>query len=129
MRMSRNLWISSGNSARSACSSKKSRKIILVGELRYLCSQLVRLVVGGREQWVNLEEIWAAGAMLDSEAAVDAGVSAEISTGDVRYPGRVIAAEPYEYGWRVEMAFSPGNRWSIERWRPEHAFDPETLRG
>jgi hypothetical protein len=99
-----------------------------MGELRYLCSHLVRLAAGGNERWVNLEEIWDSGAVLDSEDPVEIGASAEISTGDVRFSGRVIAVERYECGWRVEMVFSPATRWSIERWKPEHALDPAALR-
>jgi len=99
---------------------------------RYLCSQLVRLWISGAsdggEQWANLEEIWNSGAVLECEEAVDTGAMARMSSEEVSFEGRVTAVEQHEFGWRVELAFSPPALWSIEQWRPEHALDPNTLR-
>ena len=95
---------------------------------RYLCSQLVRLAVPDLpEQWVTLEEIWNDGAVLDCETEVGLGVSATISADEVSFTGRITAVERYEFGWRAEITFSPLTRWTIERWRPEHAIDPNRL--
>jgi len=94
---------------------------------RYLCSELVRLVTDGRGQWVNLEEIWAEGAVLACEEEVGPGAPARISTDEVSFEGAVTAVERDEFGWRVEIAFSADTPWSIERWRPEHALDPDSL--
>jgi hypothetical protein len=112
---------------------------------RFLCSQLVRLVVCdpratdtdclraqqqpcAAEQWVNLEEIWGSGAVLECEEEVGNGALVKISADDVSFSGRVTAVERHEFGWQVEMAFSPLTPWTIEQWRPEHALDPATLK-
>jgi hypothetical protein len=95
---------------------------------RYLCSQLVRLAIPGLpEQWVNLEEIWDDGAMLDSETEIVPGSSATISADEVSFAGRITAVERYECGWQAEITFSPTTRWMIGKWRPDHAIDPKTL--
>lgn len=95
---------------------------------RYLCSQLVRLAVPGLpEQWVNLEEIWDDGAILECETSVEPGMDATISTDDVLFTGHIAAVEKQESGWEVEISFSPLTRWTIEKWRPDHALDPKTL--
>ncbi len=95
---------------------------------RYLCSQLVRLAVPDEpEQWVNLEEIWDDGAILECEAEVAPGVSAMILTDAVLFAGRITAVEKQESGWEIEITFSPSTRWSMEKWRPDHAIDPKTL--
>jgi len=114
---------------------------------RYLCSQLVRLVItqpraadtsglrapvtdprapvaDDREQWANLEEIWGGGAVLECEDDVAAGAQAKISADDVSFSGRVTAVDRHEFGWRVEIAFSPLTPWTIGCWRPEHLLDP-----
>ena len=93
-----------------------------------MCSQLVRLAVPDvPEQWVTLEEIWDDGAMLECEAEVALGVSALISADDVSFTGRITAVERHEFGWKAEVTFSPMTRWTMEKWRPEHAIDPKTL--
>jgi hypothetical protein len=95
---------------------------------RYLCSQLVRLAVPDLpEQWVTLEEIWEDGAMLESETEVASGVAAMISTDEVSFTGRITAVDRHEFGWQVEITFSPMTRWTMEKWRPDHAIDPKTL--
>ena len=95
---------------------------------RYLCSQLVRLAVPDLpEQWVTLEEIWDDGAMLECETEIVLGVSALISADDVSFTGRITAVERHEFGWQAEITFSPATRWTMEKWRPDHALDPKTL--
>ena len=99
---------------------------------RYLCSHLVRLLVFGpraTEQWANLEEIWCSGAVLECEEKIAGGTLVKISAGDVSFSGCVTAVEGHEFGWQVEITFSPLTPWTIERWRPEHALDPATLKG
>jgi hypothetical protein len=101
---------------------------------RYLCSQLVRLFIfdpratDDREQWVNLEEICCDGAVLECENEIRCGVLARISCDDASFEGHVTAVEREEFGWRVELVFSALTPWSIEQWRPDHAFDPDTLK-
>lgn len=107
----------------------RSRKMAVMAAPRYLCSQLVRLIAGDREQWVTLEEIWRNGAVLECEEAVPAGVSAGITAPGVVFSGHVAAVEPHEFGWRVEFEFSPLTLWSPDLWLPEHALDPGRLGG
>lgn len=95
---------------------------------RYLCSQLVRLVIGDREHWVNLEEIWGNGAVLGCEEEVANGALVRILSDDLSFEGRVTGVEHEETGWRAEVAFSAQTPWSIEQWRPEHALDPTSLK-
>jgi len=95
---------------------------------RYLCSQLVRLALPDLpEQWVTLEEIWDDGAMLECEAEVELRASATISADEVSFTGRITAVDRHEFGWRVEITFSPSTPWTVEKWLPEHAIDPKTL--
>jgi len=108
--------------------ARNSRNMAVVATPRYLCSQLVRLRVRDQpECWVNLEEIWDTGALLDCEAAVQEGAPARIASDDVAFSGVVTAVEPHEFGWRVELVFAPGVRWTPEQWIPEHALDPGSL--
>jgi hypothetical protein len=100
----------------------------LMSSARYLCSQLVRLALPDLpEQWVTLEEIWDDGAILDSETEIVLGSSAMISADEVSFTGRITAVERYEFGWQAEITFSPLTRWTVEKWRPDHAIDPKTL--
>ena len=94
---------------------------------RYLCSHLVRLSADDCDQWVNLEEIWADGAVLECEEEVAAGALVQISSDDQLFVGRVAGVERDEFGWQVEVAFSPLTPWSIDKWAPEHAVDPAKL--
>ena len=94
---------------------------------RYLCSHLVRLVTDDREQWVNLEEIWAAGAVLGCEEEVEEGTLVLILSDDQSFEAQVTAVKLDEPGWRLEVAFSPLTPWTAEKWLPEHAFDPAKL--
>lgn len=94
---------------------------------RYLCSHLVRLVAEGREQWVNLEEIWESGAVLECEEPVDNGLQVEILAGETSFEGHATEVEQHEFGWRLTMTFSPLTPWKIELWRPEHTLNAEEL--
>src|SRR5436305_4172685 len=94
---------------------------------RYLCSQLVRLLVDGRAQWANLEEIWSGGAMLECEEPVATGAAARLFSESAALDGHVVKVNSDEFGWHVEMAFAEATPWSPELWRPEHLLDPGTL--
>ena len=87
---------------------------------RYLCSELVALKVGSTTSTVNLEEIWPEGAVLEAESAVEDGAHVEIRSGDVLLAGRVAGVELHEFGWRVEVVFSPLTRWDPEKFKPQH---------
>jgi len=94
---------------------------------RYLCSHLVRLRADDREQWVNLEEIWSDGAVLECEEKVAENALVRISSEDQLFVGTVTGVKQNEIGWTVEVALSPQTPWSIEKWLPEHALDPAKL--
>jgi hypothetical protein len=72
---------------------------------------------------VNLEEIWRDGAILESEEAVEDGVAGEMQCGDVLFAARVIEVERHEFGWRVEVEFSPFTPWNKERFQPKHMLE------
>jgi hypothetical protein len=90
---------------------------------RYLCSHLVTLSWSGGERVVNLEEIWETGAVLECDEPVSAGVLAEIRCGNTFFAGRTTLSEAHDFGWRVEMEFSPMTPWSRERFLPDHLLD------
>ena len=97
---------------------------------RYLCSHLVTLswkdgASGVTQSIVNIEEIWAEGAVLESEAVAPVGSSAEIRCGKTFFAGKITRADVHEFGVRIEIEFSPLTPWSVERFRPEHLLDLE----
>ncbi len=95
---------------------------------RYLCSQLATLTIDGHAQWVNIEEIWETGVILESEAGVTAGRQASLSVESASFQGHLNDVQQEEFGWRVEMEFSSETPWSPEQWRPDHLLDPAVLR-
>jgi hypothetical protein len=90
---------------------------------RYLCSELVVLKMNSADSIVNLEEIWRDGAAFESEDPVLDGVEIELRCGPAFFVGKVILAEQHEFGWRVEVEFSPLTPWSPEQFRPQHMLD------
>ncbi|HVW83715.1 MAG TPA: hypothetical protein VHB50_03505 [Bryobacteraceae bacterium] len=96
---------------------------------RYLCSHLVQLNWNGGSMTVNLEEVWREGAVLDAEEAAPEGTTAEIRCGSEFFTGRLIHVTRGDFGWRIEMEFSPLTPWSPERFRPQHLIDLSMLEG
>jgi|SRR5580692_393890 hypothetical protein len=102
---------------------------------RYLCSQLVELRIGTAEpglRWdanliVNLEEIWTNGALLESEEPMQEGAKVEIRCGAAFFAGSLVRVERHEFGWRLEMEFSPLTPWNVEKFQPEHLLDVSKL--
>ena len=94
---------------------------------RYLCSQLVTLSWEEGGLIVNLEEIHERGCAFESEVAVPVGAPVEIRCGAVYFEGKIAAAEEHSFGWRLEVEFADWTPWSLERFRPEHLFDPASL--
>jgi hypothetical protein len=90
---------------------------------RYLCSDLVTLRIGAAESTVNLEEIGRDGAAIESEDPIADGVRVEIRCGSVFYSGKVTQVDRHEFGWRVEIEFSPLTPWTPEQFRPRHMLD------
>lgn len=95
---------------------------------RWLCSQLVTLHEhSGAARVVNLEEIWRNGAVLEAEQPIEEGARIEIRAGNVFFAGGIARVERHEFGWRLEVEFSPLTLWSPEVFRPEHLLDPSSL--
>jgi len=94
---------------------------------RYLCSQLVTLINKSGESVVNLEEIWEGGAALESENPVEEGAKVEIRCEKTFFAGRIVRVEAHEFGWRLEMEFSPMTPWNPEKFWPEHTLDVASL--
>jgi hypothetical protein len=98
---------------------------------RYLCSQLVTLRNNSGESAVhlvaNLEEIWATGAVLESEQPVKEDTNMEMRCGSALFAGRVVQVEQHEFGWRVQVEFSPLTPWSLEKFEPEHLLNASEL--
>ncbi len=90
---------------------------------RYLCSELVLLKTNFAEFMVNLEEIWRNGAVFESERSLEQGVRVEMRTARSFFAGRVTRVGWHEFGWRVEVEFSPLTLWSPERFHPRHLLD------
>lgn len=92
-----------------------------------LCSHLVRLVRedrGGVSQTVLLEEIFPEGATLAAEEFYPAGAAVRIEAEDFKASAAVENCTLREDGYRVEVRFLEGVRWSPERWRPDHLYRP-----
>jgi hypothetical protein len=92
----------------------------LMGAKRYLCSELVALRVNSADSIVNLEEIWREGAAFDSDDPIVGGESVELRCGAAFFAGKVTQVERHEFGWRVEVEFSPLTPWNPEQFRPQH---------
>jgi hypothetical protein len=94
---------------------------------RYLCSELVALRNSSGEseadQIVNLEEIWTTGAALESEAPMEQGTNVELRCGSALLAGRIVQVERHEFGWRLEVEFSPLTPWSLEKFGPQHLLN------
>lgn len=90
---------------------------------RYLCSDLVALRTNSSETTVNLEEIWRDGATLDCEEEIANGADIGIQCGSVFLAGKITRVEQHEFGWRVEIEFSPLTPWNPEQFRPQHMLD------
>jgi hypothetical protein len=90
---------------------------------RYLCSQLVTLRNNSGETVVNLEEIWTNGCVLEAEAPVEENSRVEIRCGGAFFSGSAVQVERHEFGWRLQVEFSPMTPWNPDQFRPEHLLD------
>ena len=94
---------------------------------RYLCSDLVVLKTAAGACTVNLEEIGENFAVFETEAPLELREQVCLEGGGGQFHGFVNSVEKHDFGWRVEIEFSPLTRWSPERFRPQHLFDPAVL--
>jgi hypothetical protein len=96
---------------------------------RYLCSELVMLKRDVTQTVVNLEEIWSDGASIEMDDGIEIGKQIDLVCGENQLTGTVARAEKHEFGWRIELQFLPGSRWTPEMFRPGHMLDPNDLTG
>ena len=100
---------------------------------RMLCSEIVSLQMEagtGRNRILkaNLEEIWPAGAVFWTDVRIRQYTALRFVGGGFEFRGRVSAQKLLRgLGYLVEMQFYPGCRWSEERFRPKHLFNPLVL--
>jgi len=104
-----------------------------VARCRILCSEIVNLHVQGgegrdREFKANLEEIGPAGAMLLTDVRIRQYTSLWFPGGGFEFHGQVVAQRFLRgLGYLVEMQFHPGCKWSEQKYRPKHLFNPLVL--
>jgi hypothetical protein len=89
---------------------------------RFLCSDLVVLSIDGQARFVNLEEIWRSGAVVDADEGAALAASAELRTGTVTLEVLVERVESHEYGYRIELRFMDAE-WTPELFTPAHLTD------
>ena len=98
-----------------------------------LCSEIVNLHVKAgvghdRTLKANLEEIWPAGAIFWTDVRIRQYASLSFLGGGFEFRGQVSAQKLLRgLGYLVEMQFNPGYRWSEQRYRPKHLFNPLVL--
>ncbi|MEO8050717.1 MAG: hypothetical protein ABI833_09905 [Acidobacteriota bacterium] len=98
-----------------------------------LCSEIVSLHLEAqkgraRELKGNLEEIWASGAVLWTEERIRNYTSLSFLGGGCQFRGQVVAQTLRKgIGYITEMRFHPSCRWSEQRYRPQHLFNPLVL--
>jgi hypothetical protein len=98
-----------------------------------LCSEIVNLHLqgdAGRDQELkaNLEEIWPGGAILWTDVRIRECTPLRFIGGGFEFRGQVNAQRLLR-GLRyfIEMQFYPGCRWSEQKYRPKHLFNPLLL--
>ena len=47
----------------------------------------------------------------------------EMRCGSALFAGRVVHVEEHEFGWRLQVEFSPLTLWSLEKFEPEHLLN------
>ena len=100
---------------------------------RMLCSEIVNLHLQGEagrdyELKANLEEIWPAGAILWTDVRIRQRTPLSFMGGGFEFRGQVNAQRLLRgLGYLIEMQFYPGCRWSEQRYRPKHLFNPLLL--
>ena len=96
---------------------------------RYLCSHIATVKLAGAAWPVLIEEIWAEGAVVESEDEIPAAEFAQLECGGPFFAGRIGKAEQNEFGWRSEISFDAQTPWSEKIFRPSHLLDPREVKG
>ena len=101
------------------------------GEPRFMCSELVNIVIRHEDQTVqeaiaNLEDISRSGACIQLDEAVRLGADIEIVCSTCRFKGKVrncrFAGSRYDVG----VAFDDPGAWDASRYAPAHLLLIET---
>jgi len=98
-----------------------------------LCSEIVNLHLQAakgcdRILKANLEEIWPAGAILWTDVQIRQSEALSFLGGSCEFRGQVSAQKLLRgLGYLVEMQFQPDCRWSENKYRPKHLFNPLVL--
>jgi hypothetical protein len=98
----------------------------MAGGGRLLCSHLVRLSVegSGRDpEWGNLEEIDAFGGVVGAQQAWPTQMEIRIEAEGFQAPAYVRSCRARESDFELAVEFTEGFRWSVEDWRPDHAYE------
>ncbi len=107
---------------------------------RFLCSDLVTLSAGGRSCFVNLEEIWRTGALVECEEQPQTGPGLLTLERDSRESSGIAETQPakeplgviiencekHEFGCRAELRFVDWE-WTPEFYTPAHLTDVENV--
>ena len=92
------------------------------GVKRFLCSDLAILSVDGEARYVNLEEIWRTGAVVESEEDAPMGACVALRSCGITLKADVERVEEHEYGYRIEIRFR-NREWTPELFKPAHLTD------
>jgi PilZ domain len=97
------------------------------GELRLLCSDLIRVRLEGTRQaelTANLEDISSSGACLQLEEPLPLGARVSLVCRRERFRGKVKYCCCNEIGYFVGVQFEGGRKWSCDDFEPRHLLDP-----
>ncbi len=99
-------------------------------EDRYLCSDLVKILIAGAEEIANLEDISPSGACVQTEVAVRVGAEIEILCAGCRLKGQVRYCRFVDTGYDVGVQFAQRGSWHPEVYEPQHLLEiPVKRRG
>ncbi len=74
-----------------------------------------------------LEDISPIGVCVQLETAIPVGVIAVLDLRGVATRAMVRYCEWREIGYFAGLTFTPGSRWSVEQFQPQHLTDPRTF--
>ena len=100
------------------------------GEIRFLCSDLIKIRVEGpqsRDLTANLEDISASGACLQLEEPLPVDAPVCLLCPRCRLRGKVKYCVHNEIGYFIGVRFLAGQKWSRERYEPKHLLDPTQI--
>ena len=98
-----------------------------------LCSEIVSLLVQSkagrpREVKVNLEEIWSSGALFQTDARIAPRTPLRFTRGGCEFRGEAYVRTFLKgLGGFIEMRFDADCKWSEQKYRPKHHFNPLVL--